>query len=155
MAAQGYLLVITATIAVIALVVALIAMRRLRAYEHNNHAPDVVEPAPIGEAIAVMEPRYVVPEQPEVRIVEGRVIVAPTNQQVLAATMGKPLVRIAVITAGFQYAFRPEARDRIRRLMRDEYRMRKTMRRKAAKEAAWSHQQANSSASVTSRESWL
>ena len=153
MAVEGYLLVITATIAVVALVVAVIAMRRLRAYEHTSNESAVGTPT-ISESVVIIEPAHVVREEPEVRIVEGRVLVAPTNQQVLAATMGKPLVRMAVITAGLQYAFRPEARDRIRRLMRDEYRTRKSMRRKAAREAAWRHQQANSSASVVSQESW-
>ena len=69
-------------------------------------------------------------------MVEGRVIVQPTQDQMVAATMTRPSVRLSIFAAGLAHALRPESRDRITALMRREYRARKRARQRAAKVAA-------------------
>jgi len=71
-----------------------------------------------------------------VRVVEGRVIVQPTHDQVVAASMTRPAVRLNIVAAGVAHALRPESRDRILGLMRREYRARKRARQRAARAAA-------------------
>src|SRR5690606_39042988 len=76
------------------------------------------------------------PAEEVVRVVEGRVIVQPTQDQMVAATMTRPSVRLSIFAAGLAHALRPESRDRITALMRREYRARKRARQRAARAAA-------------------
>lgn len=67
---------------------------------------------------------------------EGRTIELPTNEQVVRATMRRPLVRGAVLSHGLWHALRPENRDRVRALVRREYQRRRKIRRRAGRRAA-------------------
>lgn len=67
---------------------------------------------------------------------EGRAVVAPTNVQVVDATLGRPLVRAAVIGHGLRRALRSEHRDRIAAMMRREFRRRRKLRLRAGRRAA-------------------
>ncbi|KHL12225.1 hypothetical protein CLV56_0066 [Mumia flava] len=67
---------------------------------------------------------------------DGRVVVLPTGEQVVAATMGRPLIRGAVLSHGLLYALRPQSRDRIRGIVRREFRRRRRIRARAARAAA-------------------
>ncbi|MCO7240939.1 hypothetical protein, partial [Aeromicrobium sp. CnD17-E] len=70
------------------------------------------------------------------RVVEGRVVVPPTQDQVVAATLSRPQVRLAVVAEGLAHALRPESRDRISALVRREYRGRRRERLRAGRRAA-------------------
>ncbi len=72
----------------------------------------------------------------EARIIEGRVIVPPTQEQVVAAQMTRPGVRVAIVLSGVLHALRPESRDRISGLVRREYRQRRRARQRAGRRAA-------------------
>lgn len=72
----------------------------------------------------------------EARIIEGRVIVPPTQEQVVAAQMTRPGVRVAIVLSGVLHALRPESRDRISGLLRREYRQRRRARQRAGRRAA-------------------
>src|SRR5699024_1617731 len=52
---------------------------------------------------------------------DGRRIALPSSEQVVRATMRRPLVRGAVLSHGLRHALRPENRDRIRALVRRDY----------------------------------
>lgn len=72
----------------------------------------------------------------EYQIVDGRVIVPPTQQQAISAMLSRPGVRLSVVIAGVKHALRPESRDRIVGLMRREFKARKKARSRAARAAA-------------------
>ncbi|MBW9211662.1 hypothetical protein KV100_18600 [Mumia sp. zg.B21] len=80
--------------------------------------------------------RQVLPHEHAVVTQDGTVIVLPSGEQLVAATMGRPLVRGAVLSHGLMYALRPESRDRIRGIVRREFRRRRKLRRRAARMAA-------------------
>lgn len=67
---------------------------------------------------------------------DGRTFVLPTSGQVVDATMGRPMVRGAVLSHGLWHALRPESRDRISALVRREFRRRRKVRRRAGRRAA-------------------
>lgn len=136
---------VAAVLAVVALVAAIVALRAvrevkaLRASVAPSSAP--AEPEPRGgqeldvlpadaPAVTAADPAA------EARIIEGRVIVPPTQAQLVAAQMTRPSVRIAIVVAGVMHALRPESRDRISGLMRREYRQRRRARQRAARRAA-------------------
>lgn len=126
------LLLLTAALAVIAVVAALVAVRASR-----RPAPAHVEVA-ADPPIATSTELACVPAEPVPvpRIVEGRFVVPPTSQQIVTATMGRPLVRLSVISHGIAHALRPESRDRIVALMRREFRSRRRQRTRVARHAA-------------------
>lgn len=127
---------VAAVLAVVALVAAIVALRAVKEATALRAAPPVPVSRPErepsqGQALEVhREP------PPQARVVEGRVIVPPTQEQVVAAQMTRPSVRIAVVVAGLGHALRPESRDRIGGLMRREYRQRRRARQRAARRAA-------------------
>ncbi|MTB87327.1 hypothetical protein H9L21_06805 [Aeromicrobium senzhongii] len=140
MSVQWVILVVTAVLAVVAVVAAVVTVRALRQIKAVNRearedraALVVTEPAPVPEPVAQVEEA---PSAEVVRVVEGRVIVQPTQDQVVAATMTRPAVRLNIVAAGLAHALRPESRDRILGLMRREYRARKRARQRAARAAA-------------------
>ncbi|MGH1562883.1 hypothetical protein [Mumia sp. DW29H23] len=94
----------------------------------------VYAPTPLEHADG--RTRQVLPSGRAVVTQEGTVIVLPSEEQVVAATMGRPLVRGAVLSHGLMYALRPESRDRIRGIVRREFRRRRKIRRRAARTAA-------------------
>lgn len=153
MSVQLAMLVATAVLAVVALAAAVVALRALREAKQLSTPPDgtFVTERPAAEASGghdvtkvelVARDRDPEPDpEPErtaevVRVVEGRVIVQPTQDQVVAASMTRPAVRLNIVAAGLAHALRPESRDRITGLMRREYRARKRARQRAARAAA-------------------
>ncbi|WP_313410317.1 hypothetical protein, partial [Aeromicrobium sp.] len=134
MSVQLAMLIATAVLAVVALAAAVIAVRALREAKQLRATPDPAElhvpPVADGVSLAEREPQREPELEPEpeaevVRVVEGRVIVQPTHDQVVAASMTRPAVRLNIVAAGLAHALRPESRDRIMGLMRREYRARK------------------------------
>lgn len=132
MSIEAVLLVATAVLAVISIVAAVVAVRAVRRV--NQTATDT----PSASLVPVVrEPEPAPPEDAlPVRIVEGRVVVVPTEQQVVATALGRPAVRLSVYAAGLAHALRPESRDRIAALMRREYRQRRRVRQQAGRRAA-------------------
>jgi len=140
MSVQLAMLVATAVLAVVALaaaVVALVALRRVKALRETPVSAEVHVPPVETSVLPVERQTQREPEPTEVvRVVEGRVIVQPTHDQVVAASMTRPAVRLNIVAAGVAHALRPESRDRILGLMRREYRARKRARQRAARAAA-------------------
>lgn len=68
-------------------------------------------------------------------VIAGKVVVHPTNRDVVDATMGRPLVRASALMHGLAHALRPQSRDRIFALMRREYRSRRRARLRAGRRA--------------------
>lgn len=161
MSVQLAMLVATAVLAVVAVVAAVVAVRALRqakalsqeasrvasgdrlarhdvaaSREHLEDSPDVTTPARSPQALDQRDEDEREREVEVVRVVEGRVIVRPTHEQVVAASMTRPAVRLNIVAAGLAHALRPESRDRILGLMRREYRARRRARQRAARTAA-------------------
>ena len=63
-------------------------------------------------------------------------LLVPTQQQLVAATLAHPLVRVSALAYGLRTALRPENRDRVRALVRRDLRRRHKVRRQAARRAA-------------------
>ncbi|MBA4609309.1 hypothetical protein H1W00_12540 [Aeromicrobium sp. Marseille-Q0843] len=151
MSVQLAMLVATAVLAVVAVVAAMVALRALReakalgdrvardegaAYRDQPEDSRDLDTSP--RASATLDHRAPEPEPTTevVRVVEGRVIVQPTHDQLVAATMTRPSVRLNILVGGIAHALRPESRDRILGLMRREYRARRRARQRAARAAA-------------------
>lgn len=137
MSIELLLLVVTAVLAVVAVAAALIAVRashRIRDVGSTQRPSSTkVERSKSAEE-PMSTDLATVPAAP--RIVEGRVIVVPSTQQIVEATLGRPLVRISVFSHGLAHALRPESRDRIMALTRREFQGRRRARKRAAKQAA-------------------
>ena len=143
MSAQGWILVATAVLAVVtigAAVVAVLAVRRLGRAQQS--APATATERDARADVAVRDPDAhqpvvtVLPPELEPRVVEGRLVVPPTQQQVVQAALGRPGVRLSILVHGVAHALRAESRDRISALMRREYRRRRRERQRAARRAA-------------------
>ncbi|MGI8986679.1 MAG: hypothetical protein ACR2GM_07790 [Nocardioidaceae bacterium] len=67
---------------------------------------------------------------------DGRSVVVPTTSQVIDATLGRPLVRAAVLGHGIRRALRAKHRDRVRSMMRREFHRRRKLRLRAGRRAA-------------------
>lgn len=142
MSSEQLLLVMTAVLAVVALLAAFIAVRAARRAGSTEGTPVEERPstggsldfeAPLALRTSIIGPpaQAATPE-----IVEGRVIVAPTSRQIVDATMSRPLVRVSVLSHGLAHALRPESRDKIMALMRREFQGRRRQRKRAARQAA-------------------
>lgn len=159
MSVEQILLVITAVVALIALTVAVAALRRLSTISKQADPP-ASAPAPASSNAIdlppplppVGQPEYdPLParrDAPEVEVLDGAIVVRPSNRQVVEATMGRPLVRLNIVLFGLTHALRADSRDRLRSLMRREFRARKSLRRKQARRAARLSPDANSSAAA-------
>lgn len=147
MPVQLVMLIATAVLAVVAVVAAVIALRALREVRRLRtddpidttgsttalaRRDEAAEPEPATVVDRVTDPE---PAAEVVEIVDGRVIVQPTREQVVAATMTRASVRLSILAAGLAHALRPESRDRITALMRREYRARRRARQRAARTA--------------------
>ncbi len=134
MSAELWILMSTAVLAVVALGAAFISVRAVRRLH------EVPAPAHISNELALVERSTAVstnlPATLAPRVVEGRLIVPPTQQQVVATALGRPGVRLSVLTHGLAHALRPESRDRILGMMRREYRRRRRERLQAGRRAA-------------------
>jgi len=157
MSVEQILLVITAVVALVALAVATAALQRLRTITRRATTTEAAPPSPASGSTTPVpfsppsvrrayEPLPATREAPNVEVVDGGVVVRPSNRQVVEATMGRPLVRLNIVLFGLTHALRPDSRDRLRSLMRREFRTRRTLRRKQARRAARLASGANSSA---------
>lgn len=136
MSADVWILVSTAVLAVVAIGAAIVAVR---AVQQVKTAAPADAPRPVAEPssdVAVIESPAAVPAALAPRVVQGRLVVPPTQQQVLATALGRPGVRLSVFTHGLSHALRPESRDRILGMMRREYRRRRRERLQAGRRAA-------------------
>lgn len=143
MSTEVMLLVATATLAVVAVGAALIAVRAVRRLDRSSTSvdsaarEDPAAPQRPGAELVRLDPTPVSPpEQQVVRLVEGRVVVSPTQQQVVATALGRPAARASVYAAGLAHALRPESRDRIQAIVRREFRRRRRLRQRVARRAA-------------------
>jgi hypothetical protein len=136
MSAELWILVSTAVLAVVAVGAALVAVRAVK--QVKSAAPAAATPPLAGPStdLAVIEPQTALPAALAPRVVQGRLVVPPTQQQVLATALGRPGVRLSVFTHGLSHALRPESRDRILGMMRREYRRRRRERLQAGRRAA-------------------
>jgi len=139
MTVEAWLLAATTVIAVVAVFVAAVAVRSLRRLSEQVGAlaaRDLQVPAPAEPAldppVSVVE--YLNPELAP-RVVSGRVVVPPTQAQVVRTALGRPGVRLSVLIHGLAHALRAENRDRIVALMRREFRHRRRERLRAGREA--------------------
>lgn len=134
MSIEAVLLLATALLAVVAVSAAVVAVRAVR---RLDRAPSAAAPASAGAVEPVTpEPAVPTPAPVPIRLVEGRVIVTPTQDQVVATALGRPGARVSIYAAGLAHALRPESRDRIIALMRREYRHRRRVRLRVARRAA-------------------
>ncbi|MCW2769095.1 MAG: hypothetical protein JWR27_528 [Aeromicrobium sp.] len=143
MSTEVWILVATAVLAVVAIGAAVIAVRAARrlAATLSTSSPAPIEVSrevapvrrPTGE-VTIHTPTQLPPEL-EPRLVEGRLIVPPTQHQVVQTALGRPGVRLSVLAHGLAHALRPESRDRISALMRREYRRRRRERAHAGRRA--------------------
>lgn len=141
MSVEVALLVATTVLAVIAVAAAVLAFAALRQMRRltADARPEPLTSLPAKREVDTVEAMPVPkPAQPEpvARVVEGRVIVQPTQEQAVAAVMTRPRIRIAILGAGLAHALRPESRDRIAGLVRREYRARRRARSRAARAAS-------------------
>jgi len=136
MSAELWILVATAVLAVVAITAALIAVRAARRVSQTPQAPaDTVAARPSTE-LAVLDPAPQV-DHPDLapRLVEGRLVVPPSQQQVVNTALGRPGVRLSIFAHGLAHALRAESRDRISAMMRREYRRRRRERLQAGRRA--------------------
>jgi len=146
MTVEAWLLAATTLIALVAVIVAAVAIRSVRrlskqieqaVVEVGAHGATLeTTPEPgfeadfVDAAVADVRPVELAP-----RVVQGRVIVPPTQAQVVRTALGRPGVRLSVLIHGLAHALRAENRDRIAALMRREYRHRRRERLRAGREA--------------------
>ena len=154
------MLSVTALLAVVALAAAVVAVRAARrtpAVERGEPAPRppavAPERLPRPAVLVPIEAGEDVPRLPAPHQVNGRVIVPPSEQQVVGAALSRPQVRLAILLHGLTYALRPESRDRITALMRREYRRRRRERQAAGRRAVRVTQP--SSADAWTAQSWI
>lgn len=134
MSAELWILVATAVLAIVAIGAAVIAVRAARRIGQPTQAPvqAVVEQPSTN---IVLRDSPVVHAELEPRVVEGRLIVPPSQQQVVNTALGRPGVRLSIVAHGVAHALRAESRDRIRAMMRREYRRRRRERLQAGRRA--------------------
>jgi hypothetical protein len=142
MTVEALLLAATTLIALVAVVVAVVAVRSVR--ELNRSLESVQERTSLHSAQTGVTNAEIFVPVPEVsalpvelapRVVRGRVIVPPTQAQVVRTALGRPGVRLSVLAHGLARALRAENRDRIIALMRREYRHRRRERLRAGRQA--------------------
>jgi hypothetical protein len=143
MTVEALLLAATSAIAVVAVFVAAVAIRAVRRLstqiEALSDTADDLDTQPPTAARSADAAGVVVevsrPAELEPRVIEGRVVVPPTQAQVVRTALGRPGVRLSVLIHGLAHALRAENRDRIAALMRREYRHRRRERLRAGREA--------------------
>lgn len=132
------MLVATAVLAVVAISAAVIAVRAARRIAVAPQSPTetIAAITPVSTELSLRDPSDVQhAEALAPRVVEGRLIVPPSEQQVVKAALGRPGVRLSIFAHGVAHALRAESRDRIAALMRREYRRRRGERLRAGRQA--------------------
>lgn len=139
MTVEAWLLTAVTVIAVGAVVVAAVAMRAVRRLQHLVDAAEVERESLHAAGPVLTNAEILIPEERPAelapRVVAGRVIVPPTQAQVVRTALGRPGVRLSVLIHGLAHALRAENRDRIVALMRREYRHRRRERLRAGRDA--------------------
>lgn len=149
MTVEAGLLAATTVIAVVAVFIAVAAVRAVGRLQHTLdavtqerktlHSPETsLTNAEASALVPATHAEIFVPERPAElapRVVQGRVVVPPTQAQVVRTALGRPGVRLSVFAHGLARALRPENRDRIVALMRREYRHRRRERLSAGRQA--------------------
>ncbi|KQV76706.1 hypothetical protein ASC61_17805 [Aeromicrobium sp. Root344] len=145
MSAELWILVATALLAVVTIGAALVAVRAARRSSRIAPVPRERLAVPQTRELARLDPRSdiepdshvapVVHQELEPRVVEGHLIVPPSQQQVVNTALGRPGVRLSILAHGLAHALRPESRDRITAMMRREYRRRRRERLQAGRRA--------------------
>ena len=159
MSTDVVMLSVTALLAVTALVAAVVAVRAARRSavepaETATQAPAVApERLPRAAVLVPIDADEDAPRLPAPYQVNGRVVVPPSEQQVVGAALSRPHVRLAILLHGLTYALRPESRDRITALMRREYRRRRRERLAAGRRAGRATQP--TSADDWTAQSWI
>lgn len=156
-------LAVAAVLAVVALVAAVVALRAVREARLLREATVGQDADAGGSGTSVARTAARQPQsqrgsddevalrpEPEVRVVEGRVIVTPTKEQVVAAQLTRPSTRLMIVMAGVAHALRPESRDRITGMVKRDYRQRRRARQRAANRAARS-----TPGSATQMDGWM
>ena len=133
MSVEVWILVATAVLAVVAIGAAVVAVRAVRQIARTPQ--DEQPTAPSTDVVIHEPPRDEPPVVLEPRVVEGRLVVPPTHQQVVQTALGRPGVRLSIVVHGAAHALRAESRDRISALMRREYRRRRRERLQAGRRA--------------------
>lgn len=127
----------TAVLAVVAVVAAVVAVRASRRAGLPSPDPETssgrVEATPVDRPAPL--PVVVTRPEPVAHVVEGRIVVPPTAEQVASAALTRPSVRFSVLLHGVAHALRPESRDRISALVRRTYRERRRSRLRAGRRA--------------------
>jgi hypothetical protein len=145
MTVETLLLAVTTLIALVAVIVAVAAVRAVGRLRHTLDAViqerKTLHSSETGGTDAEMIVAPAVPNAeifaPELapQVVQGRVVVPPTQAQVVRTALGRPGVRLSVFAHGLARALRAENRDRIVALMRREYRHRRNQRLRAGRQA--------------------
>lgn len=130
MSVEVWILVATAVLAVVAIAAAVIAVRAARQVPRRDPAP-----APRSAQIVIRDPEPPRAAVLEPRVIEGRLVLPPTQHQVVQTALGRPGVRLSILVHGAAHALRAESRDRISALMRREYRRRRRERLQAGRRA--------------------
>ena len=135
MSPDTVVLAVTAVLACVAVVAAVVALRAAREVARHQRA-DTSAPSrqtPVPAEVTVRAPE---PAPREVRVVEGRVVVPPSREELVSTALSRPQVRFAVLVHGVARALRPESRDRIGALVRREYRDRRRHRLRSGRRAS-------------------
>jgi hypothetical protein len=145
MPADLWILVATAVLAVVTIGAAAIAVRAARRSSRVApvrpdllSAPQTKQLArldPVPQTDATVEPVPPIDAALEPRLVDSRLVVPPSEAQVVNTALGRPGVRLSILAHGLGHALRPESRDRITALMRREYRRRRRERLQAGRRA--------------------
>lgn len=130
MSVEVWIFVATAVLAVVAIAAAVIAVRAARQVPRRDPAP-----APRSAQIVIRDPEPPRATALEPRVIEGRLVLPPTQHQVVQTALGRPGVRLSILVHGAAHALRAESRDRISALMRREYRRRRRERLQAGRRA--------------------
>ena len=150
MTVEALLLVVTMLIALVAVLAAVVAVRAVRELKSlhlsasdersslhssgtvSTNAEISVQSVDTNAEISVADAR---PVELAPRVLHGRVIVPPTQSQVVRTALGRPGVRLSIVAHGLARALRAENRDRIVALMRREYRHRRSERLRSGRQA--------------------
>jgi hypothetical protein len=136
MSAELWILVATAVLAVVAISAAIIAVRAARRVALPPQPPvETVATRPSTELAVLERADPVDHAELAPRLVEGRLVVPPSQQQVVNTALGRPGVRLSIFAHGLAHALRAESRDRITAMMRREYRRRRRERLQAGRRA--------------------
>jgi hypothetical protein len=153
MTVEALLLVVTTLIAMVAVIAAVVAVRAVRELKnsletvreerrslHSSPTEGMKAEIMVADARPVeLEPGGTARCDDGLaqrgRVVHGRVIVPPTQSQVVRTALGRPGVRLSIVAHGVARALRAENRDRIVALMRREYRHRRRERLRSGRQA--------------------